>query len=234
MLHTTTPKRISSFILSVLTSSLLLLVSAIGAQAQQKKHIVQPADTVPLFRGVAVSADVVGVAQLAFSDYGQYEAALRVNLKDKFFPVVELGYGKADAENVTTGMTYKTSAPYFRVGLDYNLLKNKHDDYRVYGGLRYAFTSYKYDAYTTGIKDPVWGDDAGYRLEDVKCNCHWMEAVVGVDAKIIGPLRLGWILRYRRRLAHNDGDAGNAWYIPGFGTQCDSRLDGTFNIIIEI
>lgn len=158
MLHITTPKRISSFILSVLTSSLLLLVPAIGAQAQQKKHIVQPADTVPLFRGVAVSADMVGVAQLAFSDYGQYEAALRVNLKDKFFPVVELGYGKADAENVTTGMAYKTSAPYFRVGLDYNLLKNKHDDYRVYGGLRYAFTSYKYDAYTTGIKDPVWGD----------------------------------------------------------------------------
>lgn len=202
MLHTTTPKRISSFILSVLTSSLLLLVPAIGAQAQQKKHIVQPADTVPLFCGVAVSADVVGVAQLAFSDYGQYEAALRVNLKDKFFPVVELGYGKADAENVTTGMAYKTSAPYFRVGLDYNLLKNKHDDYRVYGGLRYAFTSYKYDAYTTGIKDPVWGDDAGYRLEDVKCNCHWMEAVVGVDAKIIGPLRLGWSLRYRLSLIH--------------------------------
>ncbi len=234
MLHTTTPKRISSFILSVLTSSLLLLVPAIGAQAQQKKHIVQPVDTVPLFRGVAVSADVVGVAQLAFSDYGQYEAALRVNLKDKFFPVVELGYGKADAENVTTGMAYKTSAPYFRVGLDYNLLKNKHDDYRVYGGLRYAFTSYKYDAYTTGIKDPVWGDDAGYRLEDVKCNCHWMEAVVGVDAKIIGPLRLGWSLRYRRRLAHNDGDAGNTWYIPGFGKQGGTRLGGTFNIIVEI
>lgn len=234
MLHTTTPKRISSFILSVLTSSLLLLVPAIGAQAQQKKHIVQPVDTVPLFRGVAVSADVVGVAQLAFSDYGQYEAALRVNLKDKFFPVVELGYGKADAENVTTGMAYKTSAPYFRVGLDYNLLKNKHDDYRVYGGLRYAFTSYKYDAYTTGIKDPVWGDDAGYRLEDVKCNCHWMEAVVGVDAKIIGPLRLGWSLRYRRRLAHNDGDAGNTWYIPGFGKQGGTRLGGTFNVIIEI
>lgn len=234
MLHTTTPKRISSFILSVLTSSLLLLVPAIGAQAQQKKHIVQPADTVSLFRGVAVSADVVGVAQLAFSDYGQYEAALRVNLKDKFFPVVELGYGKADAENVTTGMAYKTSAPYFRVGLDYNLLKNKHDDYRVYGGLRYAFTSYKYDAYTTGIKDPVWGDDAGYRLEDVKCNCHWMEAVVGVDAKIIGPLRLGWSLRYRRRLAHNDGYAGNTWYIPGFGKQGDTRLGGTFNVIIEI
>ena len=234
MLHTTTPKRISSFILSVLTSSLLLLAPAISAQAQQKKHIVQPADTVPLFCGVAVSADVVGVAQLAFSDYGQYEAALRVNLKDKFFPVVELGYGKADAENVTTGMAYKTSAPYFRVGLDYNLLKNKHDDYRVYGGLRYAFTSYKYDAYTTGIKDPVWGDDAGYRLEDVKCNCHWMEAVVGVDAKIIGPLRLGWSLRYRRRLAHNDGDAGNTLYIPGFGKQGDTRLGGTFNVIIEI
>lgn len=52
-------------------------------------------DTIPLFRGLAVSGDLVGIAQLAFGDYGQYEVALRVNLKDKYFPIIELGYGKS-------------------------------------------------------------------------------------------------------------------------------------------
>ena len=212
-----------------------MALAAATATAQQKKSVAaQQPDSVPCFRGVAVSADVVGLVQLAVSDYGQYEAALRINLKDRYFPVIELGYGKANADNVTTGLTYKTGAPYARIGLDFNIMKNKHDDYRIYAGPRYALTYYKFDAFTTGVKDPVWGDDTGYSVSGVKCNCHWLEAVVGVDARIAGPLRLGWSVRYRRRIAHNDGNAGNTWYVPGYGKQGDTRLGGTFNITIEI
>lgn len=194
----------------------------------------QQKDSVALFRGVSVSADMVGLAQLAFSDYGQYEAALRVNLRDKFFPIVEVGLGKANAENATTRITYKTSAPYFRVGMDLNMMKNKHDDYRIYLGARYAFTYFEYDAFSTGVKDPVWGDAGDYNISGVKCNYHWLEASVGVDAKIFGPIRLGWSVRYRKRLSNNDGDYGNTWYVPGFGKQGGTRLGGTFNVIVEI
>ena len=67
------------------------------------------------------------------------------------------------------------------------------------------------------------------------CNYHWIEAVVGVDAKIYGPLHLGWSLRYKRRIAHKEeGDFGNTWYVPGFGIFGDTRLGGTFNVIIDI
>ena len=188
----------------------MLLLMPLALQAQNHKgKTLTDRDTIPLFRGVAVSFDLVGVIQSGLGDYGQYEAATRLNLRDRYFPVVELGVGHADADDVDSGLRYKTSAPYGRVGVDFNVLRNKHDVNRVYVGGRYGYTSFKYDVDGTAVKDPVWGDDAGYRLEDVKCNCHWMEAVVGVDAKIIGPLRLGWSLRYRRRLAHNDGDAGN-------------------------
>ena len=120
------------------------------------------------FRGVAVSADVVGLAQLAFSDYGQYEAALRINLKDRYFPVFELGYGTADSDNPTTNLKYKTSAPYWRVGMDFNIAKNKHDAYRVYAGARYAMTYYKFDVVGSGLKDPVWGDDVDYNVKGMK------------------------------------------------------------------
>ncbi len=113
-------------------------------------------------------------------------------------------------------------------------MKNKHDDYRVFVGARYALTYFKYDAFTTGLKDPVWGDDADYRIEGEKCNYHWLEGVVSVDAKIWGPLRLGWSVRYRKRLFYSDGEAGNCWYVPGYGKQGGTRLGGTFNVTIEI
>ena len=234
-----TVKRTSSFVSRVITISLLLIaVTTATAQSRKDatadKKLTAQKDTVAFFRGVAVSADVVGLAQLAFSDYGQYEAALRINLKDRYFPVFELGYGTADSDNPTTNLKYKTSAPYWRVGMDFNIAKNKHDAYRVYAGARYAMTYYKFDVVDSGLKDPVWGDDVDYNVKGMKAYYHWMEAVFGVDAKIAGPLRLGWSVRYRRRITHDDGNIGKTWYVPGYGKQGGSRLGGTFNIIFEI
>ena len=44
---------------------------------------------------------------------------------------------------------------------------------------------------------------------------------------------MGWSVRYKRRIAHKEGDIGKAWYVPGFGKQGSSRLGGTFNIGYE-
>ena len=191
-------------------------------------------DSVPFLNGFAVSVDLVGPAQMLFGDYGQYEAALRVNLKDRYFPVVELGMGKADHVDDITNITYKTTAPYAKIGVDFNLLKNKHDIYRLFAGVRYAFTSFKYDLSHPGMEDPVWGNTASYQADGVKCSCQWVEAVFGVDAKIWGPVHLGWSVRYRSRIAYNDGELGNSWYVPGFGKSGGSNIGGTFNIAVDI
>lgn len=168
-----TVKRTSSFVSRVIAISLLLIaVTTVSAQSRKEaiaeKSAKAEKDSVAFFRGVAVSADVVGLTQLAFSDYGQYEAALRINLKDRYFPVFELGYGTTDADNPTTNLRYKTSAPYWRVGADFNIAKNKHDAYRVYAGARYAMTYYKFDVSGNGLKDPVWGDDITYNIKGMK------------------------------------------------------------------
>ena len=73
-----------------LAISLLLLVSA-SASAQLKFFSIQK-DSIPLFRGFAVSFDLVGLAMMELSDYGQYEGSLRINLHDEWFPIAELGY----------------------------------------------------------------------------------------------------------------------------------------------
>ena len=216
-----------------LTISLLLVAMATGIQAQMKFFTLQK-DSVALFRGFAVSFDLAGAGMLMLSDYGQYEAALRVNLHDEWFPIVEAGLGKATHDDDVTRLYYSTSAPYFKIGIDKNMLRDKHGPNRLYLGVRYGFTSYKIDIARPNFVDPVWQWDTGFGLHDVACKYHWAEILIGIDAKIFGPLHLGWSVRYKQRLAHSeDGDWGKPWYVPGFGTY-DSKLGATFNVIIDI
>ena len=222
-----------SISISRLVVSLLLLLAPVAVQAQRFLKIER--DSVPFFQGFAVSADLVGPAMLHLGDHGQYEAALRVNLHDQYFPVLEVGYGKANhEEDVITGIAYKTSAPYFRIGADVNILKKKHTGNRLYLGLRYAFTSYKVDISRPDYSDPVWQWNTSFSVKDEPCKQSWAEIVFGLDAKIAGPLHLGWSARYKVRMSHNDGTIGQTWYVPGFGTQDSNALGATFNVIIDI
>lgn len=225
-----TIKSCISISIQKLAISLLLLTMSSAASAQMKFFTIQK-DSIPLFRGFAVSFDLVGAGMLALSDYGQYEAALRVNLHDEWFPIVEAGVGKATHDDEVTQLYYSTSAPYFKVGIDKNMLKDKHGPNRLYVGLRYGFTSYKIDLSRPDFPDPVWLWNTGFGVKDASCKYHWAEVVIGVDAKIFGPLHLGWSVRYKQRLAHSE--FGNPWYVPGFGTY-NTNLGATFNVIIDI
>ena len=61
-----------------------------------------------------------------------------------------------------------------------------------------------------------------------------LELVLGIDSKVFGPLHLGWTVRYKRRLFHNDGTLGATWYVPGFGINDKENLAANFNVIIDI
>jgi len=211
----------------------LLFCSATNATAQKRRIVAEEPDTVNFWRGFQVHADAVGAAQLFLSSYGQIECGLRLNFKDKWFPAIEIGVGSADATDDATGITYSTSAPYGKIGIDFNIAKHKHDDYRLYAGFRYAYTKFKFDIGGIDITDPVWKDSTPYGANDIEANYHWIEGLLGVDAKIFGPFRLGWTVRYRRRVSHSEGSMGNCWYVPGYGRQGGTRLGGTFNVAIE-
>lgn len=222
-------------IVILVTTLVTYHLSLITSSAQAPKNLDLERDTLPFFRGFAVSAELIGAMQMMFGDYGQYEAALRLNLRNRYFPIVEVGYGKANhEEDVVTKIEYKTQAPYFRVGCDFNVAKNKRSANRVYAGLRYAYTNYKVDISRKNLEDPWWKWPTTYNVEGSKCWQHWAEVVFGVDAKVLGPLHLGWSVRYRRRLFHDDGITGKTWYVPGYGTQDSSNLAATFNVIVDI
>ncbi len=227
----TRAKAIFSYISSVTVS----LLFALSSHAQQLSlPEMEPGDSIPLFNGFAISVDLVGPIQRLVSDYGQFEAALRVNLRDRYFPIVEVGLGNAKHDDVVTQFSYKSTAPYFRLGMDYNLLKDKHDIYRIYGGGRYALSYFKYDVSHPGVLDPIWKTVAPIEANGEKGHYHWLEFSIGVDAKIWGPFHMGWSVRYRRRLFYDTGSTGNVWYVPGYGESGNTRLGGTFNVGIDL
>lgn len=228
----TLPIRISISVSRIVLSMVLLMACAnVGAQ----KFLKYEQDTIPLFRGFAVSTDLVGLAQLQLSDHGHIEGALRLNLHDQYFPTVEVGVGRANHKNdEVTGLSYKTTAPYFRLGGDVNIMNNKHTGNRVLVGLRYGFTKYKVDVSRQPFPDPVWQWETDFSVSGESCSMHWAEVLFGLDAKVVGPLHLGWTARYRIRMSHNEGSLGNTWYVPGFGNNDSSSLAATFNVIIDI
>lgn len=226
--------RISKYILKHIFS-LLFLALALPLSAQEKN--LQPDISIEntTFQGISVSADLVGPLQLLIGDYGQVEGSVKANFGHRYFPVVEAGYGKADAIDDVIHLRYATAAPYIKIGGDYNVLRSKDDRYRALAGLRYGFSKYKFDISSTeDLMDPVWQTLSKIDLHDVKASCGWIEALFGIDIQLYGPVRVGWSIRYKLRLHHKEDFQGKSWYVPGYGKQGTSQLGGTFNIAVEI
>ena len=226
-------KNIYLSLLLILNAFFLLCPTTANAQRRPSLPKVKE-DSIPFFRGAAVGVDLVGPPIRRLASYGQAGALLRVSLRGGSCRVGGVGVGQAGTTDETTGTNFKTSAPYGRVGCDFNMLKNKHDDYRFLVGGRVGYTSFKYDILSPGLADPIWGTQSYYGALGNKGSQLWAELVGSVDAKILGPIRMGWSVRYKLRVAHKMDEIGEAWYVPGYGRGGSSQLGATFNVLLEL
>lgn len=213
---------------------------------EQKKEVDEEA--FPLYNGVSVSVDLWGIGSKAFgSDFLSSEVAVDVNLKNRFFPIVELGYGGTDAWN-DNGTHYKSNAPYFRIGMNYNaLFKKKFKNY-LFVGLRYAMSSFKYDIATLSVDDPIygggignpnqvddiWGGSLPFNHKGMKGSMQWFEFCVGIRAHIWKELYMGWGLRFKFRTSSSTGEYGDPWYVPGFGKYGSNTMGVTYTITYKL
>lgn len=203
---------------------------------EEKKSILKKfrEDSTAVINGIQLNVDLVGVVQSMLSEKKYYEASARMSIKDWIFPTVELGLGTTDYHEIASDTYYSCTAPYGRLGFDLNILRNKHDDYQVFVGARAGFTSFKYDISAPNAVDPVFGGNANYEVKDAKCNYLWAELLLGVDARIVGPVHLGWTARYKTKLSSSYKGIDKAWYVPGYGTDGGSGFGATFNVGINI
>lgn len=245
-------QRISNYFTAKTIGLILLFVCPALTYAQnsnsdkdkKKEDIV----AFPLYNGLIISADLYGLgANVVGSDFLSSEIAVEASLKNRFFPVVELGYGTTDAYS-DRGTHYKSSAPYFRLGMNYNTMYKKGNPNFLYVGFRYGFTSFSYDVASIPAEDPIfggsmenpsltddiWGGSIPFNHKGLKASMGWLELLVGIRAKVYKDIYMGWSVRYKRSLNTSLSNYGDPWYVPGFGTYDSNCIGLTYSIIYKL
>ncbi len=204
----------------------------------EKVTIIEEKEHIPFYQGTAIGVEIAGpVSNLLGSDIFNTEIQVQSNLKNMFFPTVEIGYGKTNTLNEDTELSYKTSAPYFRIGLDINALyKKTHLPGWLLVGLRYGFTSFTYDTKGPAMQDPNYGGivTVPFDYPGLKSKAGWVEIVLGMKARIYKGFCMGWNVRYKKRLSITRHENAEAWYVPGFGKNSGTSFNFTYNIIYNL
>ena len=196
---------------------------------QKKKEVV--VDTIPFYNGTYVGVDIYGIgSKMLGGDFMSSEVSIGVNLKNKFIPTIEFGMGGTDTWN-ETGIHYKSkTAPFFRIGVDYNTMaKKKEKNSYLYVGLRYAFSSFKYDVSTLPVDDPIWGGSIGNpSLEDD----YWGGSVLFSHLGMKGCM--GWSVRMKYKTNASTNEYANPWYVPGYGKFKSNNMGITYSLIYKL
>ena len=202
------------------------------------KKYIAPSISKPelkFFQGFTVSADLFGPIQYLMSDYGNIEGAIRLNLKNTYFPIIEAGLSSCETIDSNTDIKYSTTAPYGRIGCDINFLKNKYQENRLFVGIRYGFSKYKYDYLGPTVTDPIWNGEYNLDIKDSDATSHWGELVMGVQVKIWRSLHMGWSIRLKKEFHTSSDDSSKPCYIPGYGnTSSGASWGGTYSLIFDV
>ena len=184
-----------------------------------------------------MGVDVFGFLNQALgSDARTTEVSIEANLLNRFLPIVEIGYGGMEMTDDETDIHFKTSGPFFRVGMNYNVFYQKPDlPGGLTVGLRYGYSSFKYDVQSPDLIDPNWGNThVPIDYTGVKSNVGWLEAVVGMRANVFKDFYLGLNVRYRSRLSMTKNENSEPYHIPGYGRGKPSNFGITYSLIYKL
>ena len=212
--------------------ALMISVSTVGYANPQASKEQKEEKQKLTFQGVYLSADAFGYIYPLFvkDKYYSTDISATINIGNRFFPVVEAGFGHTNMVSQLYEIGYSTSAPYYRIGMDYNVqYKNGRPNY-IYLGGRIGYTDFDYSVNAPALKDPIWGNEVPVQFTDMPCRAIWAEAVGGVRAEIFKNIYMGWSLRYKYPIHKNPIANGGPWYIPGFGASSKTAFSATYTI----
>jgi len=214
---------------------ILLLISFLPSLAWgQGKKDNKPKEKAPLLSGVGVGVDICGLAMKAVgARFANMEISARIGLKEKFFPMFEIGIGECTRNGGETTNVFSTRAPYWRIGMDYNVNKKVNGN-RFLVGVRYGFSTYNYDFSNPDFSDPVYGTAVPLELNGLKGNNQWLEFCIGFETRLWSIVRLGYNIRYKMQTLQSYSPLGTPYYVPGFGKNDDNTFGGTVNLMFDI
>lgn len=197
---------------------------------KKSKQVVRP-----LLMSASFGANIWDPLNRALGrDYGGGELWAALNLKNRYIPVAEIGFGMANSTPDEGNYTYKGKpAIYAKIGMNYNFMYAKDPKYQFYLGVRAAWSAFKYDITNISISNGYWGQTNNFDILDQSSHATWGEVVAGIQVGLFKNFAMGWTVRYNFLFNIKDNKNSRPWYIPGFGTR-DSKLNVGISLIYTL
>ncbi|MEL7585929.1 MAG: DUF6048 family protein [Prolixibacteraceae bacterium] len=224
--------KISQFILLI-----CLLTLTLSNQGQEVEKKIKPkrADNFIRMDGIRLGTDITRPFQSLWTkgERQGFEFSAEMELRPNLYPVAEAGWEKFDLEQ--DFVSYTSSGPYLRLGVNYNLLSaaTKEEKDILYLGFRYAVSFAKQEVSSYMI-DNYWGPVTG-SFPSQNYQSHWIEAIFGLTGEIFKNFYLGWSIRGKFNVAQKDFDLPPAYFNPGYGKAENSmNFDFTYSMFYTL
>ncbi|MBQ0007297.1 MAG: hypothetical protein KBT40_01050 [bacterium] len=221
---------------------LVLTITVLDVAAQKDSIVLRekeadPNYERPIYQGFSGHVDILTPAMnLIFGNVYGTEVTFDINLYNRLFPLIEFGYSDVE-QTLMNGSTYKTNAPYIRIGMNYGILKpiNKAGKRRLldcypYVGARYGMAFMNYDYTNVEIRDEYWGGSITTGYSKPFAYTGWIEIVAGVRMNLIAGFTMGWAFRFRTAIHTSAPGKAMVWYVPGYGKSDGSAFTFSYTI----
>lgn len=225
--------KISRF--TLLICLLTLALSSYGQEENEQKIKPKRTDNFIRMDGIRLGADMTRPFQSTWikGDRMGMEFSAEMELRPNLYPVAEAGWEKYTLDQ--DFVSYNSSGPYVRFGINYNLLSaaTKEEKDILYLGFRYGVSFAKQEVSSYMI-DNYWGPVTG-SFPSQNYQSQWVELVFGLTGEIFKNFYLGWSLRGKFNVAQKDFDLPPAFFNPGYGkAENNMNFDFTYSMFYTL
>ena len=201
---------------------ILILTSFAVFLYAREGELNKKTDSIPIYQGIAIKLDIAMPIIEAARSAGKiqdYEFAINIRLKNRFYPTLEVGYALADWG--ADGGQHLGQGGFGRIGMDLAVIKKGLTESNLLAGLRFGGAYQKYQLTDVRIYENHWqtGPLNFYNQDRFDC---WGEFVVGCQVHLWKGLQMGWYGRIKLLITRTAKEgAVMPYYIPGLGFRND-------------
>lgn len=215
--------------------NIVLVDTVTGSEYVDTTGLAAPVGNIyPLFHAVTVGVDIWDPAmRIIGQEYGGIGFWGELSLHNRFKPIFEFGLSSADIKPDDLNYTFKSPmAPYFKIGMNYNIFYNSNPDYQLLFGVRYAFTPFSFSVEDITSGNGYW-DNPPFNIPSQSTTAGYFEFVASIKVKIYRNISLGWQFKYHSVIHEGKCEYGKPMYIPGFGKR-STPIGGGFSIMYTL
>jgi hypothetical protein len=178
--------------------------------------------------GMRIGIDVLDLG-LTFADEDIERYSINADI-DIYKLLLQFDLGSANRRRLNDGLEYRSRGVYYRIGLNYNFMFFDDDRSTIFIGMNYARSPNFDDEIKFAVSDTIYGAETIVE-ENNDATANWLEANLGIKAKIWKNFYMGFNSRFKFRLRTDGTGSLVPFDVPGFG-RTDRSTIVAFNYYI--